>query len=85
MYVYGDMDYYCKANFLDAFFYSSIWDESCWRCEIFYDSILRYDVAVQGKLMCVFVPGYGVWPNSSMDRHVCGLDSPGNYFYNKVL
>ena len=81
MFPYGNVDHDCKACCMDDGIYSCIWSESGWRCEIFYDNIMLYNVGMQILPVCISDPCNGIWPDGSMDRNVCGLDGQKYYFH----
>ena len=81
---YGNLDYDCEADCMDAGIYSGIWTSCGRRCEIFNGCILYYNVAVQVLSVRDTDPVSGIWNDGCLDRNVCRLDGTCSNIYMEI-
>ena len=72
---YGNLDYDCEADCMDAGICSGIRTSCGGRRKIFYDHVVSGHVAVPILSVRDTDPISGIWTDGRLDRYVCRLDS----------
>ena len=81
---YGNLDYACEADCMDAGICSGIRTSCGGRRKIFYDHVVSGHVAVPILSVRDTDPISGIWTDGRLDRYVCRLDSACSNIYMEI-
>ena len=81
---YGNLDYDCEADCMDASICSGIRTSCGGRRKIFYDHVVSGHVAVPILSVRDTDPISGIWTDGRLDRYVCRLDSACSNIYMEI-
>ena len=81
---YGNLDYDCEADCMDAGICSGIRTSCGGRRKIFYDHVVSGHVAVPILSVRDTDPISGIWTDGRLDRYVCRLDSACSNIYMEI-
>ena len=84
MFLYGNLDYDCEADCMDAGICSGIRTSCGGRRKIFYDHVVSGHVAVPILSVRDTDPISGIWTDGRLDRYVCRLDSACSNIYMEI-
>lgn len=81
---YGNLDYACETDCMDAGICSGIRTSCGGRRKIFYDHVVSGHVAVPILSVRDTDPISGIWTDGRLDRYVCRLDSACSNIYMEI-
>ena len=85
VYGYDAGDYHRKAVGLDTGLYPGLWIAGSGRCEVLHAGFGGFHVDFPREPVHLSLPGSGLWPHGSLDRHVHRLDSQSCDFHPPFL